>query len=422
MTRDSARSTPGLLQRVDVEPGVSYTLEITLIADGGCNAWVGGGDKRQLAAAPASPAKNATQILKVKFRAPNEGRAVVGVLFSSGSPPGHSVILLSALLRRDTLSLPELPVGRRYGSPVVAGMASIPGREATLDLAIDSLINQVDHIFVYLNNHDEVPRTLLSREKVSVFRSQDHGDLRDNGKFFALQYLAQDVFFFSVDDDIIYPQDYVWRLVSALKSYGLGAAVGVHGVIYPRFPATFFSRSVVHFQQSLDQDLAVSVLGTGTTAFHTSVVNPKLADFGDGGIADLRLGSFLKDNCVPAIAVARPEKWLLDASITVEGATSDTLYVEAKQTRNPGAFLAASSPWGFEVIDQALEGYQEKLHPASRKIVQYGLAVERGLEDNFVIEDGFAEVLILAHQLKWTPLLRHVVLSRLKSYFGGPAV
>ncbi|WP_122468921.1 hypothetical protein [Brevundimonas lutea] len=417
MSRDSDRSTPGLLQRVELEPGAAYVLEMNVIADGGCTAWAGNGDKRQLATAPAESGEG-VQTLKVKFRTPDDGRAVVGVLFSSGSPQGHSVVVLSARLRRNILAIPDLPPSGRYGSPVIAGMASIPGREKSLSLAIDSLQGQVDHIFVYLNNHVSVPQC-LNKANITVFRSQDHGDLRDNGKFFILDHLKSDVFFFSVDDDIVYPSDYVWRLVNSLKSFELKAAVGVHGAIYPRVPASFFSRSVVHFQRPLDQTLAVSVLGTGTTAFHTSVVKPRLADFGDGGIADLRLAAFLKANGVPALAVARSDKWLVDANDQAESASSDTLYAEAKQTKGPAEFLAGAAPWGFGAIEQALGDARVRLHPAATMVLKYGRAVEEGRAEEIIIDGEQAEILTIAQQLGWTPLQRQVVADRLRAYFDG---
>ncbi len=415
VTKDSEFSTPGVLQRVALEPGAAYRLDVDLVASDGCCLWAGSGDKRPLAIHAADKSAKGLQTLSVRFRAPDDGRAVVGMLFTSGVPKGSSFIVHEARLSRSVTVLPVIGPGYRYGSPVVAGMASIPGREEILPRVVRSLLDQIDHFVVYLNNYPATPKCLRD-ERITVFKSQDHGDLRDNGKFFALQYLPSDAFFFAVDDDIVYPPDYIWRMIAALKAHNLRAAVGVHGIIYPKHPSSFFTRTVAHFRRALDETLPVSVLGTGTTAFHTSVVNPRMTDLGAGGIADLRLGAYLKTHRVPALAIARAENWLVDASGDL-GEPGDTLYAEAKTMRSPGEFLIAAAPWGFEEIDRALGQDRRLVHPAALRILEYGLAMEAGAIEQYKVGEDFQDVFTLAQQLGWTPLLKHVVTDRLRSYF-----
>ena len=69
--------------------------------------------------------------------------------------------------------------GDLAGRSVVATIASIPARQESLRQVIERIIPQVDAIGVYLNNYTEVPG-FLNDPKVTVIRSQDHGDLADN--------------------------------------------------------------------------------------------------------------------------------------------------------------------------------------------------------------------------------------------------
>src|SRR5690606_18653656 len=119
-------------------------------------------------------------------------------------------------------------------------------RAHLLAKTVESLIDQVDRIGVYLNNYGEVPG-FLDHPRIVVARSQDHGDMRDNGKFFFLDE-CRHRFYAAADDDLAYPPDYICRLRETLADAGSGAAVGVHGAVYPnRVIGLSSPRHLYHF-------------------------------------------------------------------------------------------------------------------------------------------------------------------------------
>ena len=76
---------------------------------------------------------------------------------------------------------------------VTVSIATIPSRKEALKATINSLINQVDKIHVYLNNYEKIPNCLTYNsyklktqglKKIEYFRSQDYEDLGDVGKFY----------------------------------------------------------------------------------------------------------------------------------------------------------------------------------------------------------------------------------------------
>ena len=423
VTRDGPHSTPGVLQRITVEGSKTYTISFTLTSSVNCKIWVGDGEKRQVAVLKILASHSARpQSYNLNFRAPPDGRLFLGVLFGGGSPVGKTMCLHQASLSRQSIIIPPFKSERHDESPIVAGMATIPGREQSLKLAIDSILPQVDHLFIYLNNFD-VPPLIETSDKITIFRSQDHGDLRDNGKFFALDHIDRDLYFFSIDDDIVYPRDYVWRMVELLIKMQLRAVVGVHGIFYPSRPTSFFTRSVAHFRRSLDHHVPVSTVGTGTAAFHTSNVRPRLSDFGEGGMADLRLGQFIKSKGIPAIAISRCDDWLRDgaAAALVED-IGHTLYHEAKTTAGPAQYLAETAPWGFRMIRSAIDEHMRELHPAAQMMLLYGDAVESG--EPMVLEDSndLPQAFYLAKQLGWTSLCNLIAETRLRSLLQGQAL
>lgn len=234
---------------------------------------------------------------------------------------------------------------------VIAGIASMPSRMSSLRQVVEAIHVQVDHVYVYLNNFTVVP-SFLNLPNVTVLRSQDHGDLRDVGKFFPLTFLNSG-YYISIDDDIIYPADYVERLVSALQQCEGKAVVGVHGVLLPRHPRSFFDRKVFTFSKGLQCNVPVSFLGTGTCAFDLDEVSVPFSIFTSYGMADLHVGTHLKAVGVPAVAISRKTGWLRE--IEPEGEEGTSLYLQTRQLSAPhNILIREGGQWGErDILDRA---------------------------------------------------------------------
>jgi len=89
----------------------------------------------------------------------------------------------------------------------VVGMATFKGREKAVDTAINSLSNQVDEIILYDN--------------------EVNPDLTDNGKFYGLSLQKEPCYYFTCDDDLFYPSNYVETMIESIER--LGGIVTHHG-------------------------------------------------------------------------------------------------------------------------------------------------------------------------------------------------
>ena len=137
---------------------------------------------------------------------------------------------------------------------VVVGIATTGTRDESLAKTIDSLKGQVDEIRIYDN----------SKERI---------DLTDNGKFYFLAYYKDPVYYFSCDDDIIYPPDYVYKTIEAIEKHK--CIVTYHGRILRGLNRNYYrGHSSFACLHNYPQTMELDVAGTGVTAFRTDYFNP----------------------------------------------------------------------------------------------------------------------------------------------------
>lgn len=191
---------------------------------------------------------------------------------------------------------------------IIANMATFPARVDILSTCLERLLPQVDKINICLNNYMEIPG-FLTHPKIRAFIPQQ--DYRDVGKFIATDFRPNDDIFY-VDDDIIYPADYVDRLMAARESYrGVSPIVGLHGVIYPDvYDGNVDSRVVFAFRKALGSTRVVNQLGTGTVHCKGYQAAPLNFMIGSGRYVDVRYALFSKINNWPLVCIDRPNDWL----------------------------------------------------------------------------------------------------------------
>lgn len=193
---------------------------------------------------------------------------------------------------------------------VLAGLASLPGRESSLEQVVDAIAPQVEQLHVSLNGHHRVPSFLGRHPNVfPTLRPSNGGDAE---KFAAVD--EWDGLVVTVDDDIAYPPDYVGRLVDGLDRHR-GSLVSFHGGTTAGWNGSHGAASVkkIRCLGALDaDDVDVNVLGTGTLAWHTDLV-PIFRDvFRNANMADVHLAAHAHRFGIPMAALAHSEGWLRD--------------------------------------------------------------------------------------------------------------
>lgn len=202
------------------------------------------------------------------------------------------------------------PFLQRNRPLVVAGMATMPSRRETFFEALESILPQVDRLYLFLDRF-KTPLQ-IQHEKIIPLHSAEFGDLRANGKFLGLTMCGIGPDYFSVDDDIVYPPDYVARMVSRLRDYHNTVALGVHGNVILRagFDRYLNSRKILHRSKALQRDIGVDVLGTDTTMFSTKRLSFDVRKIPVTNMVDLSFAHICEKAGVPRLAISRKESWI----------------------------------------------------------------------------------------------------------------
>lgn len=243
----------------------------------------------------------------------------------------------------------------RLEEKIYGNVCCIPSRLESFKKVVNRVLPQVDELFVYLDKFEEVPSFLLNNKKISILRSQDADfDYRDNAKFIKYNGLREEsnnFYYFTFDDDINYPYDYVRSMIKRIDFFDKNFVLGVHGVIYEEDVKKYFRRRIVyHFQEAhLAKPKFVNNLGTGTVAFHSKCISKlNVEEWDKSGMVDIFFANSCRENNVPMVCIDRHSKWLVNQE---ESENTPTLFGEYNEKEQViVSEIRKFSYWGYKAI------------------------------------------------------------------------
>ncbi len=202
-------------------------------------------------------------------------------------------------------------LSNHYTDTITATMATMPGREASLLETVESIIDQVDELHIYFNNISSCPE-LESNAKIKCYFSENEcGDLGDAGKFFTCDQIRG--YHFSIDDDIIYPGDYVSTMIQAIEQHERRVVVSCHGRLFEQLPVqSYYKGHTAAFSclGNVAVPVFAHVIGTGVLAFHSDTIKLQLAIFEYSNMADIWFSKHCNENNVPRLIIPHIKGWL----------------------------------------------------------------------------------------------------------------
>ena len=203
---------------------------------------------------------------------------------------------------------------------VVCGIATVYERLESLKKVVESIIDQVDELYVYQNGYKGM-FDFLKNDKITVISSVDTGiDMGDAGKFYTVD-KHPDCYYLSIDDDILYPSDYVLSIVEGIKKYNNQCIVTHHGRSFDISAESYHANYIdsVHFRKKLQKPKEIHFPGTGVMGFYTDTFDIKFSDFKYRNIADLIVGVEASKRGVKKICLPHDSEWLVDTHTNAGG-------------------------------------------------------------------------------------------------------
>jgi len=190
-------------------------------------------------------------------------------------------------------------------------MATISSRLPTLKAVIDSIAPQLSVLYVYLNDHKKIPSFFDELENVvPILGKSRYGDLNANGKMMFLEQEHSGIAF-TLDDDIIYPENYVSSFLSAFENFDNRAVLTVHGSVIPDMASWYYERSCVYpMREALEKRMPVNLVGSGTCAFPIDRLALNAENFKNLVFVDLHISLAALKAGIPLVAIDRPALWL----------------------------------------------------------------------------------------------------------------
>jgi hypothetical protein len=199
----------------------------------------------------------------------------------------------------------------------IYGIASYQ-RPQQLIRCVQSIFDQADIIHVALNCYDEIPVELYDKKIVIHICDNSKGDAF---KFLALN--NSEGYYFSCDDDIIYPADYSRFIIEHIEKYKRKSIISLHGRSFSKFPVPSYYRSSVnrvYCLRELIKDTEVQFGGTGVMAFHTDLMKIPIDYFVYPNMADVFIGKYAKENNIKTVCVKH------GAGYIIQQETKDNIY------------------------------------------------------------------------------------------------
>lgn len=207
---------------------------------------------------------------------------------------------------------------------IVANLATYPPRRQNLEKIVATISPQVERFNIVLNQYDEVPGELAKYPNVVAVIPEK--DLKDVGKFYPDVRDAQYVLL--VDDDIVYPHDYVLKTINRFEALPIQNCIGgYHGSLYLRprlrqlirYPSLFFTynkrvadfRSVgFHFSEELKLATVVDQLGSGAAILRGKDMPTFEYMRTSQKFVDVRLARWCFERGVTPVCLHRTANWL----------------------------------------------------------------------------------------------------------------
>ena len=246
--------------------------------------------------------------------------------------------------------------------PIIAGMSTCHGHVNGLREAVNSIISQIDELHLYFNDVKYILPEFQRNPKIRIYQSRDKGNkvLGDDGKFFRLNKLGN-CYYFALDDNIIYPFDYVQKMLQKIEYYQRKSIVSVDGKVFRRIPiVNYYSNpNLIEYLDGiieLKNDRWVHIVKTGLSAFHSTIFEKKISmsDFKQENMTDIWFSLYCQELGLPQVVIQHKDDWI-QYSKKIPIQLTKSSYHHQEKTKQSSILQAVNYyPWKILTVDLGL--------------------------------------------------------------------
>ena len=149
---------------------------------------------------------------------------------------------------------------------VTVAMTTYPQRGDSYVQVINQLLPQCDRLCICFNGYNNIPSSLPKSNKIIAIVANDKNGIKDMGCNNKMYWIGKyNGYYATVDDDIIYPNNYISELKKKIKEYNDRVIVSFHGTIFSTKNGKINTKDkkVYYFWQHRTNDILCHKVGMG---------------------------------------------------------------------------------------------------------------------------------------------------------------
>lgn len=205
--------------------------------------------------------------------------------------------------------------------PITVNMATFPPRKEGFRRRLKELASQCDKMRIYLNGYSVWPKDIPLPSNVEYVLGDDwHSrDMGSQGKMFWINNEV-DEYYCTVDDDIVYPENYIETIVRGCQNYQNKAVVSFHGgkfrittTVLPEGVDPRKIRTLISYSNFEAFDHAVQLAGNGIMCCHPKTIGVNRDGLLRGELHsgdDEDMAIWCQRHDVPIVVLRHDRSWL----------------------------------------------------------------------------------------------------------------
>lgn len=218
---------------------------------------------------------------------------------------------------------------------IIGGLATMPSRRATAPTAIASILPNVDRLYLYLDQWDEVPSFAIHK-KIEVIWQPEAPSIGANGKLLGLLESDAADYYLCFDDDLKYPRYFASVLLAQLKCFKKPTVIGIHGSRLHRLPKlTSYreDRQVFHCSKANMFPKCLDVVATNGCAFRVRDLSFDVRQWSAINRVDLSMALEAETQGVTPMLACKPSRFVhILAEVQADSIYSALLKNDTEQT------------------------------------------------------------------------------------------